>query len=274
MIAKNETRLEAPRLRGVLEVVPLSLDQYHRMIETGILEEGAPIELHEGYLICNNRDLGHAGTQNGLGLEVPHLNEGVPLWPLSLDQYHRMIQEGVIGEDDPLELIDGYLVAKDQGRGSGIGHGPVHATAVRQLEDLLKESLGPSWMVQSQLPISLGDSILGGGKEPEPDGAVAQGPRSRYKDHHPGPSELRLVAEVADSSLANDRNVKGPLFASAGIPLYWIVNLVDRQLEVYSDPDTATGQYRSKQILTEQEQVTLSWHGLDPVMFRVSDFLP
>jgi Uma2 family endonuclease len=81
------------------------------------------------------------------------------------------------------------------------------------------------------------------------DVAVAKGPEAYYDDHNPRPEELHLLVEVAASSLAEDRNYKSWLYATASIKLYWIVNLVDRQLEVYSDPDPVTGQYGSRQIL-------------------------
>jgi Uma2 family endonuclease len=275
MTVTKVTRSAVPRVRGLGEIAPLSLEQYHRMIETGILDEDDPVELHNGYIVSLNKGMGYDWPAAAVPLDVPRLYGDALLWPLSLDQYHRMIAAGILGEDDPIELLDGYLVLKDQGRGPGMGHGPGHATAVSQVHDVLRGALGNSWVVRSQLPISLGtNQTTGTGKEPEPDAAVAQGPRQRYTHHHPGPQDLRLVAEVADSSLVNDRRLKGPLYASAGIALYWIVNLVDRCLEVYSDPDPATGQYRSQQTLAEDQQVVLSWPGLAPVTFAVKDFLP
>lgn len=117
-------------------------------------------------------------------------------------------------------------------------------------------------------------TVAGRGSEPEPDVAVAQGPEARYDDHHPRSEELYLLVEVAASSLAEDRNYKAWLYATAGIPRYWIVNLVDRQLEVYSDPDLAVGQYRSRQILREDQEVVLHWQGLAPVTILVKDLLP
>ena len=206
--------------------------------------------------------------------DLPRLCGLATIAPLSLEQYHRMIEVGIVGEDDPMELIDGYLVFKDQGRGPGMGHGFPHATAVTNAQSLLLAALGTSCVIRTQLPITLGVGGAGGGKEPEPDVTVADGPAQRYLTHHPGPPEIRLLVEAADSSLALDRNVKGPLYATANIALYWIINLVDRQLEVYSDPDAATGQYRSQQILGEHKQVTLSWPGLAPITLAVKDFLP
>jgi hypothetical protein len=275
MVLTQATRSEAPRLRGLAEIMPFSPEQYQRLLETGILGADTPVDFRDGYLVSKEQHEGYAWPFGAIPEDVPRLNGAVPLWPLTLEQYHRMIEVDIVGEDDRAELIDGYWVAKDQGRGPGMGHGPEHATGVRQTYALLRAALDSSWIVQSQLPITLRTSSTPGpGKEPEPDLAVAVGPQQRYKTHHPGPQELRLIGEVADSSLLNDRRLKGALYASASIPLYWILNVADRQLEVYSDPDPVTGQYRSQQILAEDKQVTLTWPGLAPVTFNVKDFLP
>lgn len=267
---------EAPRLRGLGEIVPLSLDQYHRMIAAGILPEGAPCELLEGYVLGKDRGLGQARPHPCvMPKDPPRLAGLAELWPLSLDQYHRMIATGILGEDDPVELLEGYLVAKDYGRGPGMPPAPEHASATGRLNRRLTKTLPDTWVVRCQDPIQLGPAgVAGAGSEPQPDVAVAQGPESRYDSHHPGPGELCLVAEVSDTTLSRDRGDKAEIYASAGISLYWIVNLVDRCLEVYSDPDPATGQYRSQQTLAEDQQVVLSWPGLAPVTFAVKDFLP
>lgn len=275
MALTKATRSEAPRLRGLAEIMPFSAEQYQRMLETGIVSADAPVEFVAGYLVSKEREEGYAWPFDAMPQDVPRLDGVVPLWPLTLEQYHGMIQGGIVGEDDRAELIDGYWVAKDQGRGPGMGHGPPHAATVTQAHDLLYATLGSNWVLRTQLPITLRTGpAKGPGKEPEPDLIVAEGPGRRYLTHHPGPQELRLVVEVADTSLLNDRRLKGPLYAAAGIPLYWILNVADRQLEVYSDPDPATGQYRSQQTLAEDQQVHLSWPGLAPVTFVVKDFLP
>ncbi len=276
MTVTRVTGSEVPRLRGMLDVVPLSLDQYHRMIDAGILENGTPIELLEGYLIGKDRGLGQERPQPCRMLaDPPRLAGLMEVWPLSIEQYERMLAEGILGEDDPIELLEGYLVATDRGRGPGMGVGPEHASATSQLTRRLSRTLPETWVVRCQDPIGLGPAeVAGAGSEPQPDVAVAQGPDSRYVQRHPGPEDLRLVVEVADSSLSTDRDIKGKSYASASIPLYWIVNLVDRQLEVYSDPDPAAGQYRSRQVLSENQQVVLGWEGLAPITLQVKDLLP
>jgi Uma2 family endonuclease len=88
----------------------------------------------------------------------------------------------------------------------------------------------PGWQVRSQEPITLGDS------EPEPDLAVVRGDLGEYEHSHPSPRDVALVVEVADVSIDRDRSIKQRAYARAGIPVYWIVNLQERQVEVYTDP--------------------------------------
>lgn len=224
-------------------------------------------ETPRGYLL--NPDV---PVRNGThGQELRDIG-GLPLLPLSLHQYHAMIQAKIIDEDDPVELIDGYLVLKDQGKGPGMGHGPIHALEVTLAHDVLRAALSRAWVVRCQLPVTLGTSPAGGGQEPEPDVTVADGPLARYVDHHPGPTEIRLLVEVADSSLLADRKVKGELYAESAIPLYWIINLVNGCLEVYSSPDVAARKYQSKVVLEKHETVTLSWEGLPPMAIPVKEF--
>ena len=106
---------------------------------------------------------------SSIPVDVPRLCGLAPIWPLTLEQYHRMIEAGVVGEDDPVELIDGYLVYKDQGRGPGMGHGLPHASSVRQAQIILQAVLGTKWVVQSQLPVTLGASTSAGGPKGEGD---------------------------------------------------------------------------------------------------------
>ena len=89
--------------------------------------------------------------------------------------------------------------------------------------------------------------------EPEPDLCVVRGESDDYTDRHPGPGDIALIVEVAESSLSRDRGEKGENYGRAGIPVYWIVNLVDRRLEVYSNP--TGGVYPAPAILGETESV-------------------
>ncbi len=206
---------------------------------------------------------------------APRLRGLLDILPLSIDQYERMIAEGILGEDDAIELLEGHLVAIDRGGGPGMPPNPEHSSATGRLNRRLTRVLPDAWLVRCQDSIRLSPSgEIGAGTEPQPDIFVIRGPESRYDHCRPGAEDLQLIIEVSESSLASDREYKGELYAAAGIPRYWIVNLVDRQLEIYSDPDPAKGQYRSCEILTENQQVVLCWEGLDPITFSVKEFLP
>jgi|SRR5882724_2189043 len=142
-------------------------------------------------------------------------------WHWKRAQYDRLVDLGVFHES-PVELIGGrLLVAEPQG-----SH---HANAVGVVEDVLRAALPRGWVVRSQMPMALDDE-----SEPEPDLAVVPGSRADYWEGHP--ASAALVVEVADSSLEFDREVKGSLYARAGIADYWILNLVDCVVEAYRNP--------------------------------------
>ncbi len=119
-------------------------------------------------------------------------------------------------------MLGGELVVREP-------HGDPHTLAVELVNEALVAAFGPEWRVRVQLPVALDEE-----SEPEPDVSVAAG-RARDR-REPKPSRLALVVEIADSSLALDREHKGSLYARADVPDYWIVNLVDRVLEVYREP--------------------------------------
>jgi hypothetical protein len=102
------------------------------------------------------------------------------------------------------------------------------------------------------------------------------GPRTRYRDHHPGPDEIALVVEVADSTLAQDRDLKARAYANSNLAVYWIVNLVDRQVEVYTDPTGPAGQagYRQRQDLPVGTSVPVQVGGQVVGTIAVQELLP
>jgi len=142
---------------------------------------------------------------------------------LSVEQYHTMIEAGVFADDERVELLEGILVRK-------MSKNPPHRIVVGNLLELMFKTLPAGWHYQSQDPVTLSDG------EPEPDGAVARGARGDYRGGHPTPADVPLVIEVADSSLRLDRGIKLRSYARAGIGEYWIVNLVDGVVEVYTRP--------------------------------------
>lgn len=136
-------------------------------------------------------------------------------------EYDRLVELGVF-EREPIELVGGELIVTEP-------QSAYQASGIRTVDHALRAVLPEGWLVSVQLPVSLDDE-----SEPEPDIVVVPGRPSDYRHAHP--TRPVLAIEVAESSLAFDRRVKGSLYARAGIPDYWIVNLVDRVLEVYRDP--------------------------------------
>ena len=144
---------------------------------------------------------------------------------------------------------------------------------------MLTEAIAPDgWYVDSQEPITLDDS------EPEPDIVVVRGDTRDYLDRHPGARDLSLVVEVADSTLERDRTLKQRLYGRAGIPVYWIVNLVEGQLEVYTQPvelpSGALYQQRQDYSLSDAVEVAIALRARYAIgdrtvgSLRVRDLLP
>jgi Uma2 family endonuclease len=136
-----------------------------------------------------------------------------------------MISANILTRADDVELLEGWIVPK-------VVRTPLHDAALDQVADTIRSRLPEGWRVRDQKAITLADS------EPEPDLAVVRGPATRYRDHHPAPGEIALVVEISVTTLGEDRVVKGRLYARAGIPSYWIINLVDSIVEVYLNPDS------------------------------------
>ena len=103
-----------------------------------------------------------------------------------------------------------------------------------------------------------------------------RGPAQRYLTGHPGPGDVAIVIEVSDSTLSTDRNFKGRIYARAAIGEYWVINLVDRQVEVYTDPtgDVPDPQYRQRRDYGPAEELPFVLAGQELARFRVSDLLP
>lgn len=142
----------------------------------------------------------------------------------SVEEYHRMAEAGVFHPAERVELIEGEVV-----RMAAIGSR--HADCVDRLTRLLVRGFGDAGTVRVQNPVRLDDH-----SEPEPDIAVVRLRPGGYADRHPEPADTLLIIEVADATLALDREVKVPLHARAGIPECWIVNLQEDRIEVYRTP--------------------------------------
>jgi Uma2 family endonuclease len=165
-------------------------------------------------------------------------------------EYERLVDLGAFTRD-PVELLGGQLIVAEP-------QGTYHVTTVGMIGDRLVAALPPGWIVRLQAPLALDDESA-----PEPDLAVVQGTRADYRHAHP--RGAALIVEVADSSLAFDREHKGSLYARAVAQDYWIVNLVDRVLEVHRDPGPEPSapygwHYRAVHVLRRGSTVTpLAW---------------
>ncbi len=182
---------------------------------------------------------------------------------LSIGQYHQMIRTGILSEDDPIELLDGWLVYK-------MPKNRPHIIATRHARDLIERHLPPGWYVDSQEPITLETS------EPEPDVCVVRGAPDDYPDRHPRPEDIALWVEVSDTSLDRDRGFKKRLYAQAGIPIYWIVNLQDRQVEMYTQP-SGPGRlpdYHQRQDYPLTQSIPLVIDGQEVGQLSVQELLP
>jgi Uma2 family endonuclease len=182
-----------------------------------------------------------------------------PLYPalrqFSVDEYHRLLDAGILQSGEKTELLEGYLVLK-------MTIHPPHVFSLSAAEDMIRSFLQAGWVLRTQAPITLTSS------EPEPDIAIALGTRRTYAARHPGPADLSLVVEIADASLAIDRTVKAPLYGAAGIPTYWIVDVIHRQVEVYT---LAGAGYGPPLVLTPGQQLPLVLGGVHVGDIPVAD---
>ncbi len=194
---------------------------------------------------------------------LPATRSPWPIWRLTVDDYHQMIDAGILTEDDPVELLEGWLVPKMPKK-------PPHRLAKRKISKALEGVLPAGWHVETQEPITLEDS------EPEPDVLVVRGDPFEFTDRHPGPEDLGLVVEIADASLKRDRTLKKRVYARAGIPIYWIVNLPGVKVETYMDPLKSAGEakYRRRQTYQASASVPLILDGREVARIPVRDLLP
>lgn len=175
-------------------------------------------------------------------------------------EYDRLIDLGVFHEDEPIELIDGRLVVREP------QHTP-HARAVELVIEALRAAFGAGWRVRPGLPLAL-DRL----SEPEPDVSVVRGSAREPADDHP--ANASLIVEIAKSSLRFDRTIKAMAYARAGVADYWIVNLVDRVVEVHRDPVRAGRRSRYTHVTIARPDDTITPLAAPAARILVSDLLP
>jgi Uma2 family endonuclease len=218
----------------------LSDNQFRRTIEARIIPEADRVELLDGFLV---QDGSH--------------------YPLSLDQYRAMAEAHILTTDDRIELLEGWLVAK-------MTKYPRHTISKNSTRDAFMALVPAGWYVTTEDPLDAVDS------EPEPDVSIIRGTTRDYMNHYPGMADTALVVEVADTSLTRDRSRKKRIYARAGFSIYWIINLIDNQIEVYTNPAGAVAQpdYRNRQDFGPDDMIPLVIEGLEIGRIAVRELLP
>jgi hypothetical protein len=180
----------------------------------------------------------------------------------SVERYQRMIETGILTAEDRVELLENYVVLK-------MPRNPRHDSTLQRMTRRLLRALPDGWDLRIQAAVTLVDS------QPEPGFALVRGSADDYETHHPGPADIGVVIEVADSSLLRDQRDKTRIYARGNVLCYWIVNLVDRRVEVYTQPSgpVPVPTYFSLQNFQPGEDLPLILGGLAVGTVPVSDLL-
>jgi Uma2 family endonuclease len=177
---------------------------------------------------------------------------------ITTEQYLRFVDDGVLGPDDRVELLEGVVVSMGT-------QNPPHASGVARAARALILAVGTRAVVRSQLSLIAGEYSV-----PEPDVAVVPGWFDDYDDAHP--RTALLVVEVADTSLAQDRLTKAAIYAAAGISEYWIVDVRGQRVEVYRQPVVDEHRYHTRSFALRTD--TLEVTALPGAVVAVDDLLP
>ncbi len=179
---------------------------------------------------------------------------------ITVDEYERLDAAGVMEDPRRIELIDGYLVVKKKKT-------PEHCYSTNRALKALRSQLPDGWTCWQYDPVRIPPY-----DEPEPDVSIVRGSDADYMHRHPTADDVSMVVEVSDLSLSRDRGPKLSAYARGKIPVYWIVNLVDRRVEVYSRPSKGGYKLRKDFLPGQQVPVRISGQSLPPI--AVDDILP
>ncbi len=249
---------EAEREYGWMHLFPefngtrrFSTAEYRKLIDAGILGPADRVECLDGYILHKSDYV------------QPLPSIAFPEWRLlrrwSAEDVQHMIQIGVIKQDERFELLDGYLVPK-------MPMSKAHRNAIMRLAANLPPHLPAGWMLMQQCPVALGTF------DPEPDGAIIRGTITDYEARDVVATDFGIVIEVCDSTLEFDRLGKGRGYAREGILVYWIVNVADRQIEVYTGP-TPTGGYTIRADYKPGDSVPITLDGVASGAIAVSEII-
>lgn len=181
----------------------------------------------------------------------------------SVARYQRMVETGILTPEDKVELLENYVVLK-------MPRNPLHDGTVQIVTEAIPRLVPNGWRLRVQLTVALADS------QPEPDFSIVRGDARSYLTRHPSPADVGLIGEVAESSLLRDQRDKTRIYARAGIPCYWIVNLVDRRIEVYTQPSgpATVPAYASFQLYQPGDAVPLVLDGNTVGTIPADELLP
>jgi Uma2 family endonuclease len=204
-----------------------------------------------------------ASTLPSSGARPTAGGSGLIPYRLTVRQFEKMIDAGIFRDEDHVELLGGLLVDKM------VKKDP-HNFSVGEVAELSRALLSPDWVVREEKSV-----VLGLFWRPEPDVAIARGPRERYRAKGPRRADLGMLIEVADSSYAKDRGPKWRKYAASGVSVYWIVNLPLRQIEVYADPfgRGRSAGYREMKTYGVDDEVPLILEGHEFGRIKVSEIL-
>jgi Uma2 family endonuclease len=184
------------------------------------------------------------------------------LYRFTVEQFQRMVDGGVLTTRDRVELLEGWIVEK-------MTQNPPHAVSLDKAHNVIGPALPSGWYLREQKPIVTPDS------QPEPDLAVVRGPEERYLQGHPGAADIAVLIEVAEASLEEDREYKGRLYARAHITCYWIINLRESLVEVYTKPRAGKSPaFRQRRDYSIRDAVPLVIEGQEVAQIAVRDLLP
>jgi len=192
----------------------------------------------------------------------PVLSPGLVPYRVSVDQYEAMVEAGVFSKHDRLELIEGLLVVKMTKRTR-------HSTASELCRRTIEPVIPAEWHLRVEKPVR----IPGRASEPDPDLSVVQGSVKDYLERNPDPGDVALVVEVSESSLTADQTEMVRVYGGGEIPGYWIVNLHDSLVEVYTDPNSVTGQYGRRVVYRPGQDVPVIIDGIEVGRVAVADLL-
>ena len=182
------------------------------------------------------------------------------IYRLTVEQYDRMVEASILAPEDRVELIEGLLVTK-------MGRNRPHIVSGKKTLRVLQGIIPPGWHVAKEDPVLASDD-----SKPEPDIAIVRGREEDYLERDVSAGDLALLSEIAESSLHADQNQMKALYAASGIPFYWIINLVDRRLEVFSEPEGR--EYRKAEVFSGDQDVPVILDGAEAGRVRVADLLP